>query len=92
MTEALLAAAALVLGTALVGLLRVLRGPGLSDRIMAAQLIGTGSIGALLLAGVATGTTALLDLALTLALLAAFAIIAMVRTAPPRGRDASEPP
>lgn len=87
-----MAAAAVVLGVSLVGLLRVLRGPGLADRIMAAQLLGTGSIGALLLAGVATGQPALLDLALTLALLAAFAIIAMVRTAPPRGDRTGEPP
>ncbi len=92
MTEALIAAAAIVLGTSLAGLLRVLRGPGLADRIMAAQLLGTGSIGALLLVGVGTGSPALLDLALTLALLAAFAIVAMVRTAPRERDRTGEPP
>lgn len=91
MAEALIAAAAAVLLTALLGLLRVLRGPGLADRVMAAQLVGTGSIGALLLAGVATGQAALLDMALTLALLAAFAIVAMVRTAPARAARTDKP-
>jgi multicomponent Na+:H+ antiporter subunit F len=91
MAEALIAAAAAVLLTALLGLLRVLRGPGLADRVMAAQLVGTGTIGALLLAGVATGQAALLDMALTLALLAAFAIVAMVRTAPPRAARTDRP-
>lgn len=91
MAEALIAAAAAVLLTALLGLLRVLRGPGLADRVMAAQLVGTGSIGALLLAGIATGQAALLDMALTLALLAAFAIVAMVRTAPARAARTDKP-
>lgn len=92
MTEGLIGAAAAVLLTALFGLLRVVRGPSLADRIMAAQLVGTGSIGALLLAGIATGQAALLDMALILALLAAFAIVAMVRTAPSRAAGADEPP
>ncbi|MBR0676148.1 multiple resistance and pH regulation protein F [Roseomonas alkaliterrae] len=92
MTEGLIAAAAAVLLTTLFGLLRVLRGPSLTDRIMAAQLVGTGSIGALLLAGIATGQAPLLDMALILALLAAFAIVAMVRTAPTRTSGADEPP
>lgn len=92
MTEGLIAAAAAVLLTALFGLFRVVRGPSLADRIMAAQLVGTGSIGALLLAGIATGQAALLDMALILALLAAFAIVAMVRTAPSRAARADGPP
>ena len=63
------------------GLVRVLRGPGHADRMMAAQLLGTGAIGALLLVGAATGDGAVLDVALTLALLAAFASIAFVKFA-----------
>jgi multicomponent Na+:H+ antiporter subunit F len=86
MAEALLVAALLVLATVVVGLVRVLRGPGIVDRIMAAQLLGTGGIAALLLAGVATATPALADAALTLALLAAFATVAMAHAAPP-GED-----
>jgi multicomponent Na+:H+ antiporter subunit F len=40
MADFLLAAAVLVLGTVGVGLIRILRGPGDTDRIMAAQLLG----------------------------------------------------
>jgi multicomponent Na+:H+ antiporter subunit F len=87
MPELLLAAALLVALTALAGLGRVLRGPALVDRIMAAQLLGAGGIAALLLAGVATATPSLVDAALVLALLAAFATVAMAQAAPP-GDDA----
>jgi multicomponent Na+:H+ antiporter subunit F len=47
--------------------------------MMAAQLLGTGGIAALLLLGAATGEAAAIDVALTLALLAAFASIAFVK-------------
>ena len=55
MTEFLLAAAGFVLAMVALGLVRVLRGPGDADRMMAAQLLGTGGIAALLLVGAATG-------------------------------------
>ena len=71
-------AAFLVLMVAL-GLVRVARGPGRAERMMAAQLLGTGAIGALLLYGAATGEPAVVDVALTLALLAAFTSIAFVK-------------
>ena len=90
MAEFLLIAALLILATVVMGLLRVLRGPAGADRIMAAQLLGTGGIAALLLLGVATAMPALGDVALTLALLAAFASVAMARTAPSR-EDGGEP-
>ena len=61
------------------GLVRVLRGPSDADRMMAAQLIGTGGIAALLLLGAVTGLPAAVDVALTIALLATFASIAMVK-------------
>jgi len=89
MADLLLGAALLVLATVVVGLLRVLRGPGIADRVMAAQLLGTGGIAVLLLLGAATGTPGLTDAALTLALLAAFATVALVRGAP---GDGGEPP
>jgi multicomponent Na+:H+ antiporter subunit F len=73
-------AAFLVLMVAL-GLVRVARGPGRAERMMAAQLLGTGAIGALLLYGAATGEPAVVDVALTLALLSAFAAIAFVKSA-----------
>ena len=72
MAEFLLASAAFVVVTVAIGLLRILRGPGDADRIMAVQLLGTGGIAALLLAGAASGEPARSDVALTLALLAAF--------------------
>ena len=80
MTDFLLAAAGFVLAMVAVGLLRVLRGPGDADRIMAAQLLGSGGIAALLLGGAATGDGSVVDVSLTLALLAAFASIAFVKT------------
>jgi multicomponent Na+:H+ antiporter subunit F len=79
MNEVLLASAILVLAAVAAGLARVLRGPGNTERIMAAQLLGTGGIAALLLFGAAAGSGSAIDLALTLALLAAFATIAFVK-------------
>lgn len=78
----LLAAAVFVLAMVALGLVRILRGPTDADRMMATQLFGTGGIAALLLLGVATEANAVLDVALTLALLAAFASVAFVRSAP----------
>jgi multicomponent Na+:H+ antiporter subunit F len=51
--------------------------------MMAAQLIGTGGIAALLLLGTVTGVPATVDVALTLALLATFASIAFVKKGSP---------
>jgi multicomponent Na+:H+ antiporter subunit F len=79
MDEFLLSAAAFVLLMVALGLVRVARGPGYADRMMAAQLLGTGGIGALLLVGAAVGEAAVVDVALTLALLAAFTSIAFVK-------------
>jgi multicomponent Na+:H+ antiporter subunit F len=87
MTEFLLAASGFVLLMVAVGLARILRGPGDADRMMAAQLLGTGGIAALLLLGAATGEEAVVDVALTLALLAAFASIAFVKASPAASRD-----
>jgi multicomponent Na+:H+ antiporter subunit F len=79
MTDFLLAAAGFVLLMVTLGLVRILSGPGDAERMMAAQLFGTGGIAALLLLGAATGQGAVVDVALTLALLAAFASIAFVK-------------
>lgn len=70
--EFLLGAAAFVLLTVAVGLIRLLRGPADADRIMAAQLLGTGAVAVLLLVATALDSTAVLDVALVLALLAVF--------------------
>jgi multicomponent Na+:H+ antiporter subunit F len=79
MADVLIAVTGLVLLMVAVGLLSVLRGPTRADRMMAAQLFGTGGIAALLLVGTATGVDAVVDVALTLAVLAAFASAAFVK-------------
>ena len=81
MADFLLSAGAFVVLTVALGLVRVARGPDRAERMMAAQLLGTGSTGALLLFGAASGEEALFDVALTLALLSAFASIAFVKFA-----------
>ena len=79
MVEFLCGAAALIVATVALGLIRILRGPGDADRLMAAQLLGTGGIAAVLLLGAAFGEAAAVDVALTLAMLAAFAAFAFVK-------------
>ena len=79
MAEFLLGAASFILAVVAVGLVRILRGPGEADRMMAMQLLGTGGIALVVLTGVATEQPAMSDVALTLALLAAFAGLAFVR-------------
>jgi multicomponent Na+:H+ antiporter subunit F len=79
MANFLLAAAGFVLATVAVGLVRILSGPRDADRIMAAQLLGTGGIAALLLLAQAMSLPAAVDVALILALLAAFISVAFVQ-------------
>jgi len=81
MADFLLAAAGFVLITVALGLARILRGPGDADRIMAAQLLGTGGIAVLLLLAEAMHTPSAVDVALVLALLAAFVSVAFVKNA-----------
>jgi multicomponent Na+:H+ antiporter subunit F len=79
MADFMFVAAGFVLAMVAQGLIRILRGPGDADRIMAAQLLGTGGIAALLLLAQGTGVPALADVALTLSLLAAFVSAAFVK-------------
>jgi multicomponent Na+:H+ antiporter subunit F len=91
LTEFLLGTAGAILFTVAVGLVRILGGPSDADRLMAAQLIGTGGIGSLLLIAAATGARGVEDVALGLALLAAFASAAFVNSgAPPEHSDAAD--
>lgn len=78
MDSFLFAVAAFVLALLILGLVCVLRGPTLADRMMSAQLLGTSGIAALLLMATAVSEPAIIDVALALALLAAFASIAFV--------------
>src|ERR1700741_4076798 len=89
-SDFLLATAGVILFTVAVGLVRILGGPGDADRMMAAQLIGTGGIGSLLLLGVVTAVPATVDVALTLALLATFASIAFVKKGRANAPDSTE--
>ena len=81
MASFLIGAAGFILAMAALGLVRIIRGPTETDRMMAAQLLGTGGVAALLLLAVASQTPSIVDVALLLALLAAFASVASVRGA-----------
>lgn len=90
MADLLLAAAACVVATVALGLVRLLRGPTDVDRMMAVQLIGTGGAAALLLVAAATATPAVVDVALALVLMAAFASAAFAAPADGTGERAKD--
>lgn len=85
MTAFYFAAALFILLSIAAGLIRILRGPGSSDRLMAAELIGSGGVAVLLLLSAAMAQTAIIDVALMLAILAVFASVGFVNW-----RDAGE--
>jgi len=93
MANFLFGAAGFVLAMVAVGLLCVLRGPSDTDRMLSAQLIGSGGVAVLLLVATVTGTPSIVDVALMLALLAVFAAVAFLRDAsssqikPPNATD-----
>lgn len=78
MASFLIGAASFVLVSIAVGLFRVFCSRDAADCMMGAQLIGTGGVAVLLLLAVATDTRPIIDVALMLALLAAFASVAFV--------------
>ena len=90
MADALTLAAIAVLAAVALGLVRVLRGPSRLDRMMAVQRLGSGVVAVLALLAVANGTEAILDVALTLALLAAFASVALARALGEIRKDGGE--
>jgi multicomponent Na+:H+ antiporter subunit F len=87
MADFLWAAGCFILLMVAIGLARVLRGPGDADRLMATQLLGTGGITLVLIIAIATDRPAMIDAAMTLALLAAFAGLAFVRAASRRDEE-----
>ena len=91
MAEFLLGAAVTVLVVVALGLARLLRGPTEADRLMPVQLLGTGGMAVLALIAAATDTPAVVDVALVLALLAAFVTAAFATTAPAGGQTDAEP-
>ncbi len=90
MTELFLSVSLLLLVTMTAGLIRVVIGPTPADRMMAAQLLGTSSIGALLLLAPALGVPALVDVALIFALLSAVSVAAFTRRRVGSDRAATE--
>ena len=72
----LMTAAGVILLSVAVGLVRVLYGPTSADRMMAAQLLGTGGIAGMLLLANATENPAVVDVALVLAVVSGFVGIA----------------
>ncbi|MEJ2454667.1 MAG: monovalent cation/H+ antiporter complex subunit F [Candidatus Thiodiazotropha sp.] len=63
----------------LLGLVRVLKGSSLEDRLLSVLLLGSGGVGILLLLSLSMQLTALIDVALVLALLAAVTAAALTR-------------
>ncbi|RBI86405.1 multiple resistance and pH regulation protein F [Rhodosalinus halophilus] len=76
--------AAGVLASLAGALWRVWRGPRRADRMMGAQLVGTGGVAVLMLLA-PLGSWAALDVALVLALLAALAAVGFVKATSPDG-------
>ena len=85
MTELLLVFAAVLLVLIAISLVRVVIGPTPADRMMGAQLAGTGGIAILLLLATAQDRAVVLDVALVLALLAAFAVVGFAKAMSPDG-------
>lgn len=81
--------AVFLLGTVVVGLVRVERGPTSADRMLSAQLLGTASVAILLLLSFGLEMPSLRDVALVFALLAAMTVVAFVKRA---WRRSSRPP
>ncbi|MFG1424220.1 monovalent cation/H+ antiporter complex subunit F [Roseixanthobacter liquoris] len=84
MAETFLGFAAVLLAFAAAALARLWRSRGAADQMMAVQMLGSVGIAVLLLVAAGTGAPAVLDVALLLALLAAFAAAAFhsVRAVP----------
>jgi multicomponent Na+:H+ antiporter subunit F len=79
MSVFLMSAAGLILLSVAVGLVRVLHGPTSADRMMAAQLMGSGGIAGMLLLAYAAELEAVVDVALVLAVVSGFVGIAFTR-------------
>ncbi len=81
MSTYLTVVAAVLLSLLLAGLVRVMRGPSIADRMLAAQLFGTAGVAILMLLAIAQEQAALLNAALVLALLAPLTLITFVTLA-----------
>jgi multicomponent Na+:H+ antiporter subunit F len=79
MSTFILALALVLMAAIAAGLIRVAIGPTPSDRMMAAQLMGTSGIGVILILAPVLAVPALIDVALIFSLLAAVAVAAFTR-------------
>lgn len=79
-----------LLATLCVGMYQVIRGPTPGDRMLAGQLFGTTAVAALVLIAESSDVSALVDVALVFAMLAAVSVVAFVRRAWPE-EDVDEP-
>ena len=79
MSAFLLSVALVLMAGMAAGLIRVAIGPTPSDRMMAAQLMGTSGIGVILILAPVLAVPALIDVALIFSLLAAVAVTAFTR-------------
>jgi len=72
-------ALALLGAAAVLTLVRLARGPSIADRVVALELLGTIAIGMIAAAAVVSGASALLDVALIVALVAFLGTVAFAR-------------
>jgi len=89
-TTFFLAASIVLLCSVAVALWRAIRGPSPADRILGVQLVSTSGVATILLLAAARQDMAVVDVALVLALLAAFASIAFVKAESSEGRGDPE--
>ncbi|MFA7441597.1 MAG: monovalent cation/H+ antiporter complex subunit F [Sphingomonadaceae bacterium] len=78
-------AALAILASTAISLWRTLKGPTRADRMMGTLLVGTGGVAILVLLFLIHGQSGVLDVALLLALLAAFAAVGFVKSVSPDG-------
>jgi multicomponent Na+:H+ antiporter subunit F len=90
MDSFLFGAAGFVLTMVALGLVVILQRPAEVDHMMVAQLLGTGGVAILLLLATATEIPPVVDVALLLALFAAFAAVGFVRSASDQQSEASK--
>ena len=88
-------AAVLLLLNIVVGLVRILRGPETPDRMLAAEMFSTSAVAIILLLAFIGDRSALIDVALVFALLAALTVVTFVSRAwsalaPPTHSDFEE--
>jgi len=72
-------AAVFILISVALGLIRIFKGPTAADRMLAAQLFGTGGVAVLLILSHAMQMPSLVDVALVYALLATITMVVFVR-------------